>query len=342
MLKRTLCSAVFTWKLSCEGPLLIRDERYAQRKPHYLTAKDGYPQCIFMSRGSLAEIDQIIKSCAGNPPKAKFYVPGTSLRGPFRAQAERILRSLCGEDASPPKTACDPFQAQDEKAQYYCCSKRLEKKDEKLLPYARACPACRIFGCAGLSSRIAFTDADIAPSYSSAYRDMIGIDRFSGGVYFDKASGSGANMKLHVLENTSFTSTVTLTNFELWHLGLLSYVFKDFKDRRVPIGFGKSKGFGLVKGEVTKIDLSFCREPTGIEHLGSLMSEKEFSIYDVKPTGAPEFAGFDGLDQASSQPAWTRRRSVSGPEKCREFMAEAEGAFHDFIASLNPPGKGAA
>ncbi len=49
MLKRKLCEARLHPELTCEGPLLIRDERYANYKEGK-KKKDGFPDCVFMSR----------------------------------------------------------------------------------------------------------------------------------------------------------------------------------------------------------------------------------------------------------------------------------------------------
>lgn len=287
MLKRKLCEATLTWKLNCDGPLLIADGRYDYDKVKGSTSqkekKGEFPHKVFISHEPTGDaIEKVVRAVGKSGTlQLPFYVPGTSLRGPFRAQAERIIRSLLPENATALVTACDPFQ--DDTTQTLCsCSKRLEKLDGKS-PYAVACPACKLFGCTGTASRIQFTDAEIEPGYRSIYRDMIGIDRFTGGVF------QGANMRFHALENTQFTTTVTVTNFELWQLGLLAYVFRDFEEGLVPIGFGKTKGFGLVKGHVEKITISY---PAGkcngtIQHLGSLASEAEQKTYKLSECAPP-------------------------------------------------------
>jgi CRISPR-associated RAMP protein (TIGR02581 family) len=279
MLKRKLCEAVFTWELRCEGPLLIADGRY--EKPASQTNKH-YPDKMFISMADMEK--EVLRSVRANSAKAPeslpFYVPGTSLRGPFRGQAERIIRSLLPEDAKSGMTACDPFEQDSEnKPDTLSCSKRLEQVPVR--KYWAACPACKLFGCAGLASRIVFEDSKIQ-SYHSAYRDMIGIDRFTGGVY------SSANMRFHVLEDATFSTKVMVTNFELWQLGLIAYVFQDFADELVPVGFGKTKGFGRVQGRVSEIILTY---PVGkadgkIEHLGTLAATEQ-EHYDFDPAPAP-------------------------------------------------------
>ncbi|HEY6323098.1 MAG TPA: RAMP superfamily CRISPR-associated protein, partial [Thermoanaerobaculia bacterium] len=161
-------------------------------------------------------------------------------------------------------------------------------------PYADACPACKLFGCTGTASRLQLADADLAPGYRSVYRDMIGIDRFTGGVHTGSSGGEeaargGANMRFHALEGTTFTAKVMVTNFELWHLGLLAHVFRDFADGLVAIGFGKSKGFGQVVGKVATATLAYPPSLGGVafHHLGSLASAAEKVRYDLHDWPVP-------------------------------------------------------
>ena len=326
MLKRRLCEATFKWKLECEGPLLIQDARYAQYKGK---KEEGFPDCLFMSHASEKELKRVAGKCNDRPPYMSFFVPGTSIRGPFRALAERIIRSLLPEDAPPWLTACDPFE-QDRDSQTLGCSRRLESKTDGKSRYAAACPACKLFGCAGLASRIQFTDADIERGYRSVYRDMIGIDRFTGGVFKGGDSGGGANMRFHALENTAFATTITVLNFELWQLGLMAYVFRDFEQGLVPIGFGKSKGFGRIKGTVQEIILTYPAVYGHIEHLGSLMSsETERSHYGIEECRAPAFEYFKTRETTLSLYRSVRVTDI------KAFMETVAPAFNDYVSLLN-------
>ena len=283
------------------------------------------------SHVSKNELDEVARKCNDQPPYISFFVPGTSIRGPFRALAERIVRSLLPEDAPPWLTACDPFeQDRENNSQTLGCSKRLESEADGKSKYAAACPACKLFGCAGLASRIQFTDADIDSGYRSIYRDMIGIDRFTGGVYKGGDSGGGANMRFHVLENTTFAMTITVINFELWQLGLMAYVFRDFEQGLVPIGFGKSKGFGRVQGSIEEITLTYPAVYEHIEHLGSFMnSETERSYYGIEEYKAPPFEHFE-----------TRQTALSLYQSIRvtdfeAFWRTVAPAFNDYVSLLN-------
>ncbi len=159
---------------------------------------------------------------------------------------------------------------------------------------------------------------------------MIGIDRFTGGGYKGGDSGGGANMRFHVLENTTFAMTITVINFELWQLGLMAYVFRDFEQGLVPIGFGKSKGFGRVIGSIEEITLTYPAVYEHIEHLGSLMnSETERSYYGIEEYKAPPFEHFE-----------TRQTALSLYQSIRvtdfeAFWRTVAPAFNDYVSLLN-------
>ena len=354
MLKSKLCEATIKWNLRCEGPLLIADGRYSQDevkkqwkdivwkdiKDIEDMIKGWYPDKFFINRADLETMIRSIRFAGPKPPDNElgFYVPATSIRGPFRAQAELIIRTLL-PDKGPPISACDPFE-QKEDHDFISCSKRLEKEEKEReekgergeeKKYALVCPACKVFGCAGLASRIYFTDADIVPgpNYRSAYRDMIGIDRFTGGVY--KSDKGGANMRLHVLEDVSFTTTITIENYELWHLGLLAYVFRDFEEGRVSIGFGKTEGFGQVKGKVTEISLRYPRtsfKDNCLHHLGSLMREDELRYYKIDKAKARYFKY---LEVKGNDLALYQKIKITNINKFWETVAPS---FNEYIDTM--------
>ncbi len=326
MMKRKLCEARFEWRLQCSGPLLISDRRYEPVKSPEERGK--FPDKLFISHADPDTIHQAVKTRPAKDLGLTFYVPATSLRGPMRAQAERIVRSLLPEGTRPPANACDPFAAKGNALE--SCSKRLEAATVSV-PYAALCPVCRLFGCTHSAGRIQVSDGSIEKGCTSAYRDMIGIDRFSGGIYTGgkgERSG-GANLRLHVLENAAFTSTVTIVNFELWQLGLMAYVLRDFEQGLVPIGYGKTKGFGLVTGRVEKIWLTYqAGKASGlVHHLGSLAGEDEMRRYGLHSFEPPAIA------LSAEAPAGRNLYDIySVPEDSRaSFWEGAAQAFNRYM-----------
>jgi len=118
--------------------------------------------------------------------------------------------------------------------------------------YALSCPICKLFGNTSQGSRIRISDAYLIDNEDKTQNNLptrpgIGIDRFTGSVV------STGPFSFQYLTGRTFEACVHIRNFELWQLGLLAYLFKDFEEELVPIGYGKTRGFGKVKGTVNKM-----------------------------------------------------------------------------------------
>lgn len=213
----------------------------------------------------------------------KIFIPGSSIKGVWRSWCEKIARTL-SEDAFP--ISCDPFK-KDKSSCHISCSDRLEKKDSKIV-YAQSCPICKLFGNNSLGSRIRIGDAYLInnkniPEGELHLRDGIGIDRFTGGV------SNGANFQYEYLLDKIFVTEINIRNFELWQLGLLSYLLRDFNEELVPIGFGKTRGLGKVKGEVASLVITYYglvkpsvdtqNKKAEILGIGNLYNESDKAIY---------------------------------------------------------------
>ncbi len=81
-------------------------------------------------------------------------------------------------------------------------------------------------------------------------RDGIAINRFTGGVK------EGPFDYQYVL-NREFTTKIQIRNFELWQLGILAFLLRDFEEELVPIGYGKTRGLGKVKGTIDLIAITY-------------------------------------------------------------------------------------
>lgn len=288
MLKRIINECRFILKLETNGPLTIKDGRFDKEKftkpdkdnnviiRSEKGIKESFPDNIFICRTPIEKIKMVLKhydSTFKHDPKEKihvskftieqfiernypdlfeYYIPGSSLRGVIRSHAERIVRTIWQDQKNP--ICCDPFS---KKNPNISCSNRFEKDGiDNKSAYQNACVICKLFGCTGTASRINVHDSITSRPGTVGVRDGIAIDRFTGGVY------SKANFKNQILEDFIFQSEITIRNFELWQLGLLAYVLRDFENEMITIGFGKSKGFGKVKGTVDSVTLTyFAPEP---------------------------------------------------------------------------------
>lgn len=191
---------------------------------------------------------------------AQVFLPGTSLKGVFRAHAERIGRTLAAEKI------CNPFNTKYGKRNASdhgvpSCSNVLsfvEKERDKgrsSLPapeaYKASCPACRLFGSLAFGGRFNLGDAYVVPGQepSIEYRDGVGIDRFSGGPVH------GAKFQFEVVTGGRFACELTVQNFELWQLSWIFHVLQDFEDGLVPIGLGSSRGLGSISAQIKTVEL---------------------------------------------------------------------------------------
>lgn len=186
------------------------------------------------------------------------YVPGSSLKGALRSQAERILRTL------QPYSACNPL---DDRGPQRSCARRLEERERELqradrrqsvppaTAYRDSCAGCKTFGSAAIAGRVFMADGYLRGAALPALvrRDGVGIDRFSG------AASLRSRWELEAVTDVTFSLEVTLQNFEIWQLALLCLVLQDLVAGRLPLGSGKSRGLGRVQGELQGIELAYLR-----------------------------------------------------------------------------------
>ena len=180
-------------------------------------------------------------------------LPGSSMKGALRSHFERVVRGLRLGD----NVVCDPLGFEN-------CGRSLREAKNGEEVYRGSCPACRMFGSTAMASRVIFSDARLAPGQDAVHehRDGIAINRLTGGVdrhllfSFDPmASG------------TRLVFEATLRNFETWQLGALFLLAEHLDKGHIRLGFGKSRGFGAVAGEVKRATISHFgdggREATG-------------------------------------------------------------------------------
>ncbi|HEV7214352.1 MAG TPA: CRISPR-associated RAMP protein Csx7 [Chloroflexota bacterium] len=186
------------------------------------------------------------------------YIPGSSLKGALRSQAERILRTL------RPDSACNPL---DDRGPQRSCARRLEERERELqrtdrrqsvspaTAYRDSCAACKTFGSAALAGRVFMADGYLRGAALPALvrRDGVGIDRFSG------AASLRSRWELEAVTDVTFGLQVTMQNFEIWQLALLGLVLQDLVAGRLPLGSGKSRGLGRVQGEIQGVELAYLR-----------------------------------------------------------------------------------
>jgi len=214
----------------------------------------------------------------------EVYIPGSSLKGVIRSQAEKICRTLKGN------SVCLPYQ--DSGEEMFCGyrfrnfddSNKNGKKITNEEAYRYSCPACRTFGSTYFIGRAGFGDAYADPPPRPETRDGVAINRHTGGAV------PGAKFDYEVVTYGTFRAVLSLRNFEFWQFALLAYILRDFEDEVIRIGTGKSRGLGRVKGTVENLTLTYYDDTAQLRDLKDFCNKEEKTAYglaDFTPAPMP-------------------------------------------------------
>lgn len=207
---------------------------------------------------------------------AKPVLPGSSLRGVLRRQAERIARTLAtfaawdgAQDAESRKAeflktcpACNPLTAKTDDPVASCNSlvkAKLSSDERRKLEQQGAeeklCLACQLFGSTWNGSRLRVEDAPfVGEKVETKALDFLAIDRFTGG------GRDTAKFDALVLWKPKFRVRLFLENPQPWELGWLALVLRDLHDGLITVGFGAAKGFGQCRIEDEKLTFGFLAD----------------------------------------------------------------------------------
>ena len=167
-----------------------------------------------------------------------IYLPGSSLKGAIRAHAERIVRTVGGDQpSSGPVWASDPLDRS--------AFRDLEKEKDTQTVYRLSSFTDQMFGSTAIASRIRIEDA------YPVDRSQLKIEERNG-VAIDRVFGSVAvgPFNYQVCTAGEFRSKIHLKNFTLAQLGLIGLVLRDLNDGWFGLGFAKSRGMGLVEAKL--------------------------------------------------------------------------------------------
>lgn len=188
-------------------------------------------------------------------PNGLPFIPGSSIKGVVRFQAERILRTW---NRPPHLWACDPFgdpcvpeKSRDGRKGKDKFWEESGKNDAVFSQrvFEASCTACRLFGSPWFAGRVAFkdaylTNADALPIVTQI-RDGVGIDRDLG------AARTGVKYDFEtVVPGACFGLEILAENLEDWEIGFLLTVFRLWEEGGIAIG-GKTTrgpGWGRLKG----------------------------------------------------------------------------------------------
>ena len=240
--------------LAADGPLLINDPVRA--------VQGGFDHAPL-----LATYDK----------NARPVLPGSSLRGVLRSQAERIARTLAthhkgGWDYFKTHCpACNPLTGSytDPVASGNSFIKQLPAAERRKLDRegaeAKLCLACRLFGSPWNGSRLRVEDAYLKPGTSPKLKvmDFLAIDRFTGG------GRDGAKFDAVVLWKPEFKVRLFLENPQPWELGWLALTLRDLHEGLTTVGFGRAKGFGRVYLQAFELTLGYLHDDDLLALAGS-------------------------------------------------------------------------
>lgn len=190
---------------------------------------------------------------AGHEPLLNAYgkllLPASSMRGAFRSQAEKIVRTIGNEQC-----AC---YLNDRGMRKACTA--IDGSKELNQELKRLCPICQLFGAAGWRAPIKFSDftsTDAVREDELFQQEFVAIDRFTGG---------GAEQKkfnARSVYRPSLSGTISLelnrvSKFAAdgWPLGLLTLVLRDLIEGDVRLGLGAAKGYGTAQLTIESVGL---------------------------------------------------------------------------------------
>lgn len=253
---------------------------------------------------------------------AKPLLPGSSLRGVIRSQAEKIARTLTTLKASKKASskealehflqhcpACNPLERRTDEPLANCGDLLKGKvSSDKELGDSELCLACRLFGSSRLGSRLIVEDSEANENLVKKMYDFVAIDRFTGGAR-DKAKFDAVTAI-----KPSFKVRIHLENPKKWELGWLVLTLRDLKDGLVPIGFGAAKGFGQVRVDNYTFTYGFISD---FDFLGDV---KQFSEMQKGDSGVYKTLAFNyGNPKDENFSKLTTLWVEAFNEKCEKF-----------------------
>lgn len=258
------CSwALIEFTLAATGPFLTHDLTQAGRS--------GFDHAPVLAAYTPEDVP-------GSGLRGVPVLPGSSLRGVLRSQAERIARTLATltawgvankamserqADFLASCPACNPLTTEPSDEVASCNSfirRRLSKEKRGKLEREGAedklCLACRLFGSTWNGSRLRVEDAPFKKGVKVEHKvmDFLAIDRFTGG------GRDSAKFDALALWKPQFSVRLFLDNPEPWELGWLALTLRDLDEGLTTVGFGRAKGFGQCTLEDRKLTLGILHD----------------------------------------------------------------------------------
>lgn len=218
----------------------------------------------------------VLRAADGRP-----YIPGSSLKGAWRAYTEAILRTIQGE--AEKWLACMPIVRQEHDAERCLPQEKVNRlkneyqadplKLDELLR-SESCLACRVFGNGHLASKLLFKDLMVRPAtfYRTEIRDSVAIDRDSG------RAADGFKYQFETVPvGAEFSLEVVVENASDIELGIVILGLRALERGDILLGGAKSRGLGWCHVESNWEESDYI---TADNLLTYVLQEP-----DTKPTG---------------------------------------------------------
>ncbi|NEP56347.1 MAG: CRISPR-associated RAMP protein [Symploca sp. SIO2G7] len=190
----------------------------------------------------------VIKDALGYP-----LIPGASFKGALRSRLESFVRGIVGSDR---KLVANPAIEEE----WSLTSTEMRQLKEDYTDDAALTTAIlaqtdlisHLFGSPWVASKFQVRDLTVLPAY------WFGQYQERDGVAIDRDTETAADGKLYdfqvVPAGTPFEFKAIVENAEEWELGLLMIGLHQFETEQIPLGGGRSRGLGVVKLEIDKMD----------------------------------------------------------------------------------------
>jgi CRISPR-associated RAMP protein (TIGR02581 family) len=196
----------------------------------------------------------VIKDALGKP-----LIPGASFKGALRSRLESFLRGILGGErtfVSNPAveeewaiTAQEMRQLKDQYTTDTALTEAILNQTDLI---------SLLFGSPWLASKFQVRDLMVLSEY------WFGQYQERDGVAIDRDTETAADGKLYdfqvVPAGTPFAFKAVVENAEDWELGLLMIGLHQFETEQIPLGGGRSRGLGVVKLEIERMDWFDARD----------------------------------------------------------------------------------
>jgi CRISPR-associated RAMP protein (TIGR02581 family) len=177
----------------------------------------------------------------------KVYIPGSSLKGALRSEAEKYVRSVYGENF---KYVCDILNPKGNNGELF--------QKDKLKENYKPCLVCRIFGGPTIASHIKVFDAFPQKSLTEI-RKCVSIDRITGGQH----PGRLFDVE-YVVPNSEFSLKMEVENIDIMDNSdeskVIRYLLKKMINEGIQLGAKKSIGLGVLKVESFDVSKYYLKD----------------------------------------------------------------------------------